>query len=184
MKRVATSSEMVGPFAACFSSQPSDADSASAAAPREAKRPKAANKATGAAAKVAAPGAVLAAPAPAPAPAPTPAPELPKPEIPPAATAAEVKATLWINQVPFSATSLDIATHFSSAIGKEPRALLPSVRCVTKDGNFGGTCFIDVHDWRALEQGLELHQVRVRVPPPQAARRRPASLTFVAFPKH
>ena len=71
-------------------------------------------------------------------------------------------ATLWINQVPFSASKLDVATHFAAAVGTSAEALAQTVRMIVKDGKFAGTCFVDVTDWSRIEPALALHQSSLR----------------------
>ena len=44
------------------------------------------------------------------------------------------KVTLFINQLPYSATREDVAAHFAQAAGTTAAALLPSCRLVLKDG--------------------------------------------------
>ena len=68
------------------------------------------------------------------------------------------KATLFVNQLPFSATQHDIAAHFAKASGSTLDELLPHVRLVLKDGEFKGTAFVDMHGWDAVDRGVALHQ--------------------------
>ena len=75
-----------------------------------------------------------------------------------AATAGTAKATLFINQIPWTATKEDIAKHFAKAAGCTPKELLPSVRQIVKDGKFNGTAFVDMVGWDAVDRGVELHQ--------------------------
>ena len=62
------------------------------------------------------------------------------------------KLTLWINQLPYSATAQDVASHFGVAA--------TAVRLVLRDGNFAGTAFADVPDFETLDRGIALHQSR------------------------
>ena len=64
------------------------------------------------------------------------------------------KLTLWVNQLPFSATAADVATHFGEGVHES------AVRLVLKHGKFAGTAFIDVCDFNALDAGISLHQSR------------------------
>uniref|UniRef100_A0A7S2C927 CCHC-type domain-containing protein n=1 Tax=Haptolina brevifila TaxID=156173 RepID=A0A7S2C927_9EUKA len=68
------------------------------------------------------------------------------------------KATLFINQLPFSATQEDIAKFFAKAAGVESSVLLPAVRMMVKDGRFNGTAFMDVTNWEAVDRCVALHQ--------------------------
>ena len=70
------------------------------------------------------------------------------------------KATLWINQLPFTATSDDIAKHFAKAARVPAAELVDHVRLVIKDGKFKGTAFVDVNGWDAVDRGVALHQSR------------------------
>jgi TATA-binding protein-associated factor Taf7 len=66
--------------------------------------------------------------------------------------------TLFVNQLPFSATNEDIAKHFAKAAGTPASELVSSVRRIVKDGKFNGTAFIDVQGWEAVDRGVNLHQ--------------------------
>jgi ferredoxin len=81
------------------------------------------------------------------------------------------KATLFINQLPFSATRDDIALHFSTAAGLSAAELAPSVRLIQKDGKFSGTAFVDVLGWDAVDRGVALHQTRLKASADGASRR-------------
>ena len=72
------------------------------------------------------------------------------------------KATLWINQLPFTATKEEIATHFAKAAGLSSTELLPSVRVIEKNGKFNGTAFVDMSDWKSVDRCLALHQSTFR----------------------
>ena len=73
------------------------------------------------------------------------------------------KLTLWINQLPYSATSQDVASHFGVAA--------TAVRLVLRDGKFAGTAFADVPDFEALDRGVALHQSRFECADGSAPRR-------------
>ena len=73
-----------------------------------------------------------------------------------------VAHTLFVNQIPYSATREDIAAHFAQAAHQDAETLLPSVRVLTKVGRdgtaiFNGTCFLDMPDAEALRRGVALH---------------------------
>ena len=78
------------------------------------------------------------------------------------ALAGMAKATLWINQLPFSTSQADVAAHFAKAAGVPSSTLLPSVRLVMKGGKFNGTAFVDLIGWDAVDRGVALHQSRFK----------------------
>ena len=59
--------------------------------------------------------------------------------------------TLWLNQLPFTATREDIARHFAcSSPG--------NIRLIIKSETFAGTAFVEVPGPAELDRGLALHQ--------------------------
>eukprot|EP00326_Haptolina_ericina_P041847 CAMPEP_0181240730 /NCGR_PEP_ID=MMETSP1096-20121128/40704_1 /TAXON_ID=156174 ORGANISM="Chrysochromulina ericina, Strain CCMP281" /NCGR_SAMPLE_ID=MMETSP1096 /ASSEMBLY_ACC=CAM_ASM_000453 /LENGTH=148 /DNA_ID=CAMNT_0023336675 /DNA_START=348 /DNA_END=790 /DNA_ORIENTATION=+ len=72
------------------------------------------------------------------------------------------KATLWINQLPYTATKEDIAAHFAEAARMSAVALLPSVRMLFKEGSFRGTAFVDMNDWEAVDSGCSLNNSHIK----------------------
>ena len=81
------------------------------------------------------------------------------------------KVTLFINQLPYSATREDVAAHFAQAAGTTAAALLPSCRLVLKDGAFKGTAFVDVTDFESCDRGLALHQSQFKASSDGSSRR-------------
>ena len=70
--------------------------------------------------------------------------------------------TLFVNQLPYSASQRDVATFFAKAAGVSADELMPSVRMVLKDGQFKGTAFVDMRDWAAADAGIALHQAKLK----------------------
>ena len=81
------------------------------------------------------------------------------------------RTTLFVNELPFSATAEDIAAHFAEAAGTTAEALVKSVRLIKKGNAFRGTAFVDVHGWEAVDRGVALHQSRFKASADGAQRR-------------
>ena len=71
-------------------------------------------------------------------------------------TGTGVAQTLFVNQIPYGATQMDISSFFAEASGLSPDELLSSVRMLKKPGRegdkvFNGTCFVDMPDGEVLQ---------------------------------
>ena len=72
-----------------------------------------------------------------------------------------VAHTLFVNQVPFTATNKDVASFFAEAAHTSADALVPFVRMLNKPGRdgvkvFSGACFVDMPDAEVLQQMIRL----------------------------